>query len=248
MSRPARLFSSAGVPVAIDSAVVDDDDVVGQLVGLLQVLRRQQHVGARRGRAPGWRPTARCGCAGRARSSARRAAAAAARRRGWRRGRAGGACRPSSRARGGRRPRSGRSGRARRRRRPAPRGGRGRTGGRPSRGSPARSAPARRRPTGRPGRSPGAPARDAATASMPATRQLARVGSRCNVATARTNVVLPAPLGPSTAVTAPAGATRSRPSRATTSVRTSCAGRVASIADGWSVGLMTMSPHEVVTS
>ena len=94
-------------------AVVDDHHLVGQLVGLVEVLRRQQHVGAGPRRAPGWRPTARCGCAGRGRSSARRAAAAAARRRGWRRGRAGGACRPSSRARAGRRRRSARSGRAR---------------------------------------------------------------------------------------------------------------------------------------
>ena len=55
-----------------------------------------------------------------------------------------------------------------------------------------------------------------ATASMPATCREPPSG-RSSVATERTNVVLPAPLGPSTAVTAPAGATRSRPSRAATS-------------------------------
>ena len=34
-------------------AVVDDDDVVGQVVGLLEVLRRQQHASCRRRRARG---------------------------------------------------------------------------------------------------------------------------------------------------------------------------------------------------
>ncbi len=55
-----------------------------------------------------------------------------------------------------------------------------------------------------------------AAASMSVTRSSPSSG-RISVATARTKVVLPAPLGPSTAVTAPAGATRSSPSRATTS-------------------------------
>jgi len=53
-------------------------------------------------------------------------------------------------------------------------------------------------------------------ASMPDTVS-APLSGRNNVATARTNVVLPAPFGPSTAVTLPAGATRSRPASACTS-------------------------------
>ena len=36
-------FSSSGVPSRDDPPVVHDHDVVGQLVGLLEVLRRQQH-------------------------------------------------------------------------------------------------------------------------------------------------------------------------------------------------------------
>ena len=32
--------------------MVDDDDVVGQLIGLLEVLRREQHVGARGDEGP----------------------------------------------------------------------------------------------------------------------------------------------------------------------------------------------------
>ena len=78
-----------------DLAVVDDDDLLGELVGLVEVLRRQQHVGAGAARGRGSCPRARCGCGDRGRWSARRAAAASARRRGWRRGRACGACRPS---------------------------------------------------------------------------------------------------------------------------------------------------------
>ena len=39
---PARLLQFLRRPVRNDPAVVDDHDVVGQLVGLLQVLRRQQ--------------------------------------------------------------------------------------------------------------------------------------------------------------------------------------------------------------
>ena len=55
-----------------------------------------------------------------------------------------------------------------------------------------------------------------AQASMPATR-ISPPSGRSNVATALTNVVLPAPFGPRSAVTWPDSATRSRPSRASTS-------------------------------
>ena len=44
--RPARSFNSSGVPAVIDAAVVDDHDVARQLVGFLEVLRREQDVGA----------------------------------------------------------------------------------------------------------------------------------------------------------------------------------------------------------
>ena len=52
-------------------------------------------------------------------------------------------------------------------------------------------------------------------ASMPATRRRPPSG-RSRVATARTRVDLPAPFGPSTAVTWPDGATRSSPASAST--------------------------------
>ena len=50
-------------------------------------------------------------------------------------------------------------------------------------------------------------------ASWPATRSVPSSG-RSSVATVRTKVVLPAPLGPSTATTWPRSAIRSRPSSA----------------------------------
>ncbi len=78
-----------------DRAVVDDRDVVRELVGLLQVLRGEQHRGAVRDELRGSCPRPRCGCAGRARWSARRGRARAAGRPGWRPGRGGGACRLS---------------------------------------------------------------------------------------------------------------------------------------------------------
>ena len=62
-----------------DLAVVDDRDRVGQLVGLLEVLRRQQERRALADEARGSRPTSRSGCAGRGPSSARRGSAAAGR-------------------------------------------------------------------------------------------------------------------------------------------------------------------------
>ena len=76
-------------------AVVDHDDPVGEPVGLVEVLRGQQHGRAGRRRAPRSSPTGRAGCAGRGRWSARRGTAPAGGRRARRRGRAGGACRRS---------------------------------------------------------------------------------------------------------------------------------------------------------
>ena len=93
-----------------------------------------------------------------------------------------------------------------------------------SAGSTAAAWPAR--PMTRPHVAPGR-----ATASMPATRNVPPSGA-LSVATERTNVVLPAPLGPSTAVTTPAGATRSRPSRAVTSPNC-LRSPTASITGGW---------------
>ena len=214
-SRPAMPFSSSGRAAGDGPAVVDDRDVVGQLVGLVEVLGGEQHVGAGRARARGSPATARCGCGDRGRWSARRAAAGGVRRRGWRRGRAGGACRPSSRGPGGRpRPR-GRAGRAPRPPRPGPHRrpwpNRRATMTRFSRpvmaGSTAANWPA----------SPITPRTRSGcrAASMPATRRRPASG-RSSVATARTRVDLPAPFGPSTAVTWPDGATRSSPSSAST--------------------------------
>ena len=45
-SVPMRAFNSAGVPCATVRAVVEHDDVVGELVGLFEILRRQDDGGA----------------------------------------------------------------------------------------------------------------------------------------------------------------------------------------------------------
>ena len=42
---PSRPFSSDDGPLGDDDSVVDDHDAVGQAVGLLEVLRREQHGG-----------------------------------------------------------------------------------------------------------------------------------------------------------------------------------------------------------
>ena len=76
-------------------AVVDHDDPVGEAVGLVEVLRGEQHGRARRGARLDRLPHAERGCAGRGPSSARRGTAPAGGRRARRRGRAAGACRPS---------------------------------------------------------------------------------------------------------------------------------------------------------
>ena len=76
-------------------AVVDDHDVVGQPVGLLQVLRGQQQGGAAGDQVRRSPPTCPVRPGGRARWSARRGRAPAGRRPGHRPGRAGAACRRS---------------------------------------------------------------------------------------------------------------------------------------------------------
>ena len=76
-------------------ADVDHRDPVGQLVGLLQVLRGEQERGAVGLELADELPHVDRGCAGRARSSARRGTARRAGRRGSPPGPAAGACRPS---------------------------------------------------------------------------------------------------------------------------------------------------------
>ena len=73
-----RRLELAGGALGDHLAVVDDRDPVGELVGLVEVLRGQQHRRARRRPAPGRCPTPGCGCAGRGRWSARRGTAARA--------------------------------------------------------------------------------------------------------------------------------------------------------------------------
>ena len=135
------------------AAVVDHDDLVGEPVGLVEVLGRQQHGGALRDAALDRLPQAQAGCGGPGRSSARRGTAPAGGRRARRPGRAAGACRRSRSSPGAWPPPPGRSARAARRRAHAPpREACGRAG-RPSRGSRSRSGSRRRRRTGRRARS-----------------------------------------------------------------------------------------------
>ena len=83
-------------------AVVDHGDAVGEAVGLVEVLGGEQHGRSRPRRAPRSSPTARAGCAGRARSSARRGRSPAGARRARQQGPGAGACRPSRSWRAGR--------------------------------------------------------------------------------------------------------------------------------------------------
>ena len=134
-----------GRAVRDGAAVVEHDDVVGQLVGLLEVLRGEDDRGAVAHEVAQHLPQVAAAARVEARWSARRGTAPSARRRGWRRGRAGGACRRSRSSPAGRRRRRGRGARAARRRgaraSPLRRGG---GAGRPSRGSSARSSARRR--------------------------------------------------------------------------------------------------------
>ena len=194
--RRTRPFSSSERALGDHAAVVDHRDAVGEPVGLVEVLRGEQHGGARRPRAPRSSPRAGAGCAGRARWWARRGTAPAGARPARRRGRGGGACRRSRSSRGGRRPRS---------------------ASKRSSSSPARSRDGRaaevveppdhlevlearsgsRRPprTGRRGRSASAARRRPRTTSRPATRAVPPSGGS-SVVRMRTAVVLPAPFGP----------------------------------------------------
>ena len=196
--------------------VVDDGDPVGEPVGLVQVLRRQQHGRPSRRRAPRSCPRARAGCADRGRWSARRGTARAAARRARRRGRADGASRRSRSARAGcrhpTRSNSASSSRARPRAVVAAAGGRA---GRPSPGSRSRSGSRRPPRTGRRGRSARAAAPASRRTSTPATRAVPSSGAS-SVVRIRTAVVLPAPFGPSRPRTIPVSAARSTPSSATT--------------------------------
>ena len=75
---PARALSSAGVPSATSRPPSSRPTSVGELVGLLEVLRGEEDRSRRRPAAPARSATGRAGCAGRARWSARRGRAAAA--------------------------------------------------------------------------------------------------------------------------------------------------------------------------
>ena len=119
-SPPTSRLSAAGVAAGDDPAVVDHDDVVGEALGLVEVLGGEQQRGAVGRRGCRARPTARCGHGGRGRSWARRGRAPRGRPRAWRRGRGAGACRRSSRdhrSRGVGRARTPRAARRRGRRR-----------------------------------------------------------------------------------------------------------------------------------
>ena len=77
------------------AAVVDDGDLVGEGVGLLEVLRGEQHGRALVDEARGRRPTCPRAWPGRGRWSARPGRSPPGGRPGWRPGRAAGACRRS---------------------------------------------------------------------------------------------------------------------------------------------------------
>jgi len=66
-SPPILAFRSAGEPVRDDAAVVEHDDLVGEAIGLVQVLRREPEAWRRRRRAPAAAATGRCATGGRAR-------------------------------------------------------------------------------------------------------------------------------------------------------------------------------------
>ena len=76
---PTRSLSSSRRALGDHPPVVDDRDAVGELVGLLEVLGGEQHRRAVVDEARGRCSRSRCGCAGPARSSARRGRACGAR-------------------------------------------------------------------------------------------------------------------------------------------------------------------------
>ena len=90
-----RRLSSPGGALGDDAAVVEDRDPVGELVGLVEVLRGEEDRDAVGDQVADDLPHGRGGCAGRARWSARRGRSGAGRRPASSRGRAGAACRRS---------------------------------------------------------------------------------------------------------------------------------------------------------
>ena len=194
------------------AAPVDHRDPVGELVGLVEVLRGQQHGAAVARPGRGWCPTSGRGCAGRDRWWARRGRSAAGGRSGTRRGRAGAAChRRTGRCACPRRP-PGRTGRA----------GRSAVGALLSieAGQPAEQPQVLggRQVLVDRGVLPGDAdeladlVRDAATSTPKIRACPPSIGS--SVASMRSMVVLPAPLGPSTPKTSPGRTSRSMPSTA----------------------------------
>ena len=202
-SPPSLAFSSDGVPSATTRPASMTVIRSARLVGLLEVLRGEQHRRAQGDHVaygvPDVGPPARV-------EPGRRLVEEQHRRSG---DEAGGDVEPAPHAAGVRRHlavrRVGdvRSPPAARRRAPAPRRSRGRAGGRTSRGSRVRGGSRRARPTARPGRSPSAPARGSVRTSKPATRA-SPSSMRVSVAKVWTAVLLPAPFGPRSACTEPA--------------------------------------------
>ncbi len=212
-SPPIWAFSSSEVPSAITLAVVDHDDLVGEPVGLVEVLRRQQHGGAGRDaaldRLPEREPAARVEPGGRLVEEQHRRAeherggevepaahAAGVRLRGPLRGVA-----------------SGRSARAARPRACARRRAACGRAGRPSRGSRSRSGSRRRPRTGRPARSWRAARPRRARRRGPRRARCPRRRSS-SVARIRTAVVLPGAVRAEQAEHACPSARRSRRPRA----------------------------------
>ena len=208
-SPPTFAFSSAGVPGGDDPAVVEHDDPVGELVGLLEVLRREHE-----GRAAGdelAHQVPELAAGGRV-EAGRRLVEEEHRRRG---DEAGGEVEPPAHAaRVGLDQASAGVGRGRGAR-AAPRRARGRwpaAGGRGARSSRGWRAPsagrrrsrsARRRRSARAPRRGWRPRRTRRRCRCP--RSAPRGWSECRIA-----VVLPAPLWPSRPRTVPAGTSRSR--------------------------------------
>ncbi len=95
-SAPARLLQLQRRPVGDHLAVVHHHDAMRQLVGLLEILRRQQHGHALTEQLPDGLPHPLAATSGRDQSSARRGTGPAAGSSSRRPGPAAGACRPSS--------------------------------------------------------------------------------------------------------------------------------------------------------
>ena len=114
-SVPMRAFSSSGVPCATVRPWSSTTMSSASWSASSRYCVVRMIVVPSRDEVAQHRPTGRCGCAGRDRWSARRGTAPRGRRRGSRRGRAGGACRPRRSSPAGRRRRRGRGARAARR-------------------------------------------------------------------------------------------------------------------------------------